>query len=298
MTKEWAHDDLMRDLADHLRTNSGRMVWCDMQLGGMHSERPDVYTINKSYSKPMPLAYEIKVSISDFRSDITTGKWQKYLQEASGVVFAVPKGLVTKKDIPIGCGLMTRSESGWSTVKRPTIQKVQLSQHIMLKFLIDGVDRVEKPKPIHPRCATEWEAVSVLRKKIGEEVADYMRDKFLCADRLGRLKQQEVELQVSIQKHQDQKKEIIQKMKIEALEKLDEQEEFIQHTVNELKRELNLPLDAGQWDVIHAIRKLIKLIDGDERTKVAHNVLDRIMNDINFAKAELGKPDDKNKELG
>ena len=62
--------------------------------------------------------------VSDFRSDITSGKWQKYLDFSTAVVFAVPKGLVSKDDIPKGCGLMTRGENGWVTLRKPTRQTV------------------------------------------------------------------------------------------------------------------------------------------------------------------------------
>jgi hypothetical protein len=30
---KWGHNDLARDLAEHLRQNTARMVWEDMQLG-------------------------------------------------------------------------------------------------------------------------------------------------------------------------------------------------------------------------------------------------------------------------
>ena len=90
MSVQWQHNDLMHDLAEHLRSNSDRMVWTDMQLGPVGSPRPDVFTVNKSYTQPRPLSYEIKISRADFRSDVTSGKWQKYLDYSAGVIFAPP----------------------------------------------------------------------------------------------------------------------------------------------------------------------------------------------------------------
>lgn len=171
-TKKWGHDALAEDLAAHLETPE-RMIWTDMQLGPSGSARPDVYSMRKSYSNPMPVTYEIKVSVSDFRSDITSGKWQKYLDFSTAVVFAVPKGLVAKDDIPKGCGLMTRSENGWVTVRKPTRQAVTLPQKVMLKLLIDGIERARRPKP------TEWNrylAEKKIKAIFGDDVASAVTD--------------------------------------------------------------------------------------------------------------------------
>jgi len=129
--------------------------------------------MRKSYSKPMPVTYEIKVSVSDFRSDITSGKWQKYLDFSTAVVFAVPKGLVSKDDIPKGCGLMTRGENGWVTLRKPTRQTVTLPEKVMLKLLIDGVERARRPKP------QEWNQYITDKKikaKYGDDVANALKD--------------------------------------------------------------------------------------------------------------------------
>jgi len=81
----WGHDALAEDLAQHLRSDK-RMVWTDMQLGPSGSARPDVFTLDKVYSRPAPTAYECKISRADLRADTTSGKWQKYLQFAGAVI--------------------------------------------------------------------------------------------------------------------------------------------------------------------------------------------------------------------
>lgn len=287
MDKTWKHDELMHDLAGHLRANTSRMVWENMQLGGMWSERPDVYTLNKSYSKPTPLAYEIKVSVSDFRGDITSGKWQKYLNEAAGVIFAVPKGLVTKADIPVGCGLMTRGEESWHTVKRPTIQKVKLSQDTMLKFLIDGINRIEKPRLIHPRCSSEWDIARSLRKNVGDDVAEFIQHKCRAVDRLKKMQDTADEIQRKINDLGTQEKEIRARIKDNVLSKLNQDESYIAHPIIQLKQALKLPEKASHYEIRHAIGKVLKFIDEDVRLQVADKALDDIINQANHSKAQL-----------
>lgn len=166
----WGHDALADDLAAHLRGNSDRLVWTDMQMGPAGSPRPDVYTMQKSYSKFRPLAYECKVSVADFRRDITAGKWQSYLKYSSGVIFAVPAGLIKKEDVPTGCGLIVRHQDVWRTVKGPTMQVIKTLPHdAWMKLMIDGVDRL-RSEP-RQRSYNTWRTTQILGKKYGEKIA-------------------------------------------------------------------------------------------------------------------------------
>lgn len=173
--KVWKHDELLEDLAGYLRAPD-RMVWCDMQLGPSGSPRPDVFTIQKSYSKPLPAAFEIKVSRSDLRSDTTSGKWQSYLQFAGSVTFAVPDGLCTVADIPDSCGLIVRKNAVWRYVRKPTVQKVEISFSACMKLLIDGVSRVSVRRDPVPRRVSEWSENASVRKKFGAAVEQAARD--------------------------------------------------------------------------------------------------------------------------
>jgi len=170
------HDDLAADLALHLRTEK-RMVWSDLQLGPAGSPRPDVYAIFKSYTNPCPLAYECKVSLSDFRSDVTSGKWQSYLEYACGVYFAAEASLgVTKADVPTHCGLILRGEKGWRAAKKAVLNPVRIPQDAFLKLLIDGIEREG------PRCRTarrvHSDHISALEdnQRLGADVALAVRD--------------------------------------------------------------------------------------------------------------------------
>ena len=185
--KQLTHDELAFDLAGYLAGPS-MMVWTDMQLGPSGSPRPDVYTIRKSYSKPMPMAFECKVSRSDLRSDTTSGKWQSYLKFAAAVVFAAPDGLCTVADIPDGCGLIVRKAAAWRYVRRPTLQNVVPPFDACMKLLIDGVHRAYVPRSPIPRAATTWELNARVRAKFGEAVATAARDLAAAQSRIDNLK--------------------------------------------------------------------------------------------------------------
>lgn len=70
-----SHDELAADFATHLRGASKRVTWEGMQLGPSGSPRPDVYTMEPTYTRLTFEAFECEVSVADFRSDVTTGKW-------------------------------------------------------------------------------------------------------------------------------------------------------------------------------------------------------------------------------
>lgn len=174
------HDELALDLARHLRERTGRIVWTDMQLGPVGSPRPDAYSIEPSYTKFRPIAYEVKVSQSDYRRDITAGKWQTYLPFAAGVVFAAPAGLVERSSLPEGCGLIVRNADGWRTVKAPTLRAIETLPHsAWVKLFIDGMGR-EADRLIResrPGLSDEWIARRTVGEKLGREVSQILAER-------------------------------------------------------------------------------------------------------------------------
>lgn len=175
------HDAMAASLADHLRADR-RMVWRDIQLGPAGSPRPDVYAIFKSYVRPMPVAYECKVSVADFRADVTSGKWQSYMPFASGVYFACEAGLVRSADVPESCGLIVRAQGKWRAAKRPSLRAMTIPQEALLKLLIDGVER-EGPRY---RVRAWSESAHLLRcaRQFGDVTARTIRDRLAVEDEI------------------------------------------------------------------------------------------------------------------
>ena len=187
MTDQWKHDDLARDLALHLIHRTGRRAFLDMQLGPAGSPRPDVFTICHSYQSPEPISYECKVTRSDLMRDTASGKWAKYLKFSTGVVFAIPKGLATKDEIPRAAGLIVRSENVWRMARRPIFSPVQIPQFALFKIAFDS-RRAEVGREPSPRSATAWLVAEKLRAELGSEIAEILKDTVAARDRIEDLK--------------------------------------------------------------------------------------------------------------
>ncbi len=119
-----SHSALVESLAEQFRDVQHRLVFTGVGLGsrwlqGGSVPTPDVFTIQKSYTKPAMSIYECKGTVADFRHEITSGKWAKYRPFCNRLYFATPSGLVKKTDIPEGCGWITLGPKGWSVRLSP-----------------------------------------------------------------------------------------------------------------------------------------------------------------------------------
>jgi hypothetical protein len=169
------HDELQNDLAKHLRGGTDRMVWQNTQLGPSGSPRPDVFTVNKSFARFRSDAYEIKVSVSDLRHDVTSGKWQSYRKFAHCVWFAFPRGMAPLDLIPRECGVILRSDAGWRAARKPVAQVLDsLPRDAWLKLLIESFP--EWPAATAPRSMNEYLAAEIVRKKIGADLGTLFAD--------------------------------------------------------------------------------------------------------------------------
>lgn len=260
---KWGHNQLANDLAEHLNKSGDRMVWTDMQLGPAGSPRPDVYIIGKTYSRFCPIAYECKVSVADFRHDITSGKWQSYLKFASGVVFAVPAGLITKEDIPKGCGLIVRHENGWRNAKGPTlVSGVELPRNAWMKLLIDGTHRSERQHM--DSQMREYLIHRKIEQKYGEELAIALSRRDSAVNHLE-----------SISAHIRAKTgelDVFRYMESQRQE-LDE----FKNAKAELCKVLGIPEHSSAWNIQHEIRSLLKLLDADTAVAEMKNALNNTL---------------------
>lgn len=271
---KWKHDELANDLASS-KMNGRRMVWADMQLGPSGSPRPDVYTIECSYSNPKPTAYEIKVSRSDFLSDIKSGKYLKYFKYAGQVWFACPEGLVSRAEVPDQCGLIVRKDRVWRSIKRATVNSVSLPQDAMLKLLIDGVGRVKGQAIPAPRKATAWNFAAENRKRLGENVCRVISDIDGAESYLKTLIKRRDEINAEFVNTQRQVREIKEIARKEGLASLQQQ----QDALNDQVKNLCVMLGANGTS-IHSLRRFYNSahlkINADDEVKVLRLALNSV----------------------
>lgn len=198
---DWTHNSLLRDMADHCRSQ-GKIVFCDQNIGPAGSPRPDVLAINKSYNRWNPTVFEIKVSRSDFLSDVTSGKWVNYLDAACAVSFAVPAGLIKKTEVPKKAGLIVRHDKVWRYAKKPTIEPIENYDRYLWMALLMQLDGWNKQGNIKPR-SHEFSRAEQKRHDRGDEIRQFLNDKNTAMYNLERLKKRaEYEYEVAQKKAQ------------------------------------------------------------------------------------------------
>lgn len=276
--KKWGHNELADDLAKHLRGNSDRVVWTDMQMGPSGSPRPDVYTLLKSYSKFTPLAYECKISTADFRRDVTAGKWQSYLQFAAGVIFAAPAGLIKKEDVPPGCGLIVRHGDVWRTVKGPTLKAIEtLPRDAWMKLIIDGIVREhQRTVDPQPRLADSWNTERALRKKYGNEIAEAFRDMSMARFSFERKRQELAKSTEDLEAEQRERMEHARRRVEEELK------EVRQHKID-LCKALGLPETASTWQIWEAVHAITRRIAEEGEVKHLRDHMSKVQRELDAA---------------
>ena len=275
----WGHDALQEDLAAFLRATRDRVVWTNMQLGQAGSPRPDVYSVPKSFAKFTPIAYEIKVSVADFRRDVTAGKWQSYLKFASGVTFAVPRGLIGKADLPPGCGLVVRGDDGWSTVKAPTLAKIDtLPRDAWIKLVIDGIARQQVK--IEPRHLNPFRAQKLIRKAYGDGIADALSNRDIA---VYQLEAQTEKMRAATSEASEETDRIIKSRR----ERVEGEVRQLRAEFSRLAVAVGLDADAPLHTVEHAVSEAIRRITQDGEVKHLRGVIARLGRDISAAAAPI-----------
>ncbi|MEX5411536.1 MmcB family DNA repair protein [Atlantibacter hermannii] len=281
----WKHNALAHDLAENLRQNTARIVWEDMQLGPSGTARPDVYAIPCSFSKFCPVVYEIKVSVSDFRADVTAGKYTKYFAYASAVVFAVPEGMLKKSDIPEGCGLMVRKESGWHTLKGPTMRSLDnLSRDAWIKLVIDGIRRETERTRLMMRSAPVYVDERRLAQRHGNEIASLVSQAYNAKARL----------ESAIQNQEKRRAEVFQQTEQEARwqrEQMERQAESLNSAQADLAEVLGLPADATVYQLTRAINEASYRLAQDSEIQRLRGLFSRLEDLLVSANQKLpGEP--------
>lgn len=136
--------------------------------------RPDVVAVRRrQYLRKEIRTYEVKISRSDFLSDVGSMKWRKYLSFSHRVYFAAPAGILKKGDIPSDAGLVVFGDSGWSTVKAARGHTPEgLDADAVLSILFSLKDEQLRIRDLRERGCHESNAgVAGLAKRLGSEMS-------------------------------------------------------------------------------------------------------------------------------
>lgn len=253
MTQQLTHDQLATDLASHLRGHSNRITWEDMQLGESGSPRPDVYTMEPTYTRLTFEAFEVKVSVADFRRDVTAGKWQAYLAYANSVTFAAPAGLIAKDMVPATCGLILRGANGaWRYAKKPVShQLTELPWKAWIKLLLDGVTRANGTN--RTTYFREWQAADKLAAKFGTEIAAMLSD-------IPRLAQMHQQAQQNYEAERQRLAAQLAEDRLSMQKQRDVERERCSGAVGKLAVALGLPADSLATDLQVRAQQLLTLL--------------------------------------
>jgi hypothetical protein len=225
------HDELQEDLAGHLRGGSDRLVWTNTQLGPSGSPRPDVFTVNKSFSRFRTDCYEVKVSVSDLRHDVTSGKWQSYRKFGHAVWFAFPRGLASLDLVPKECGVILRGDAGWRSARKPVAQVLDtLPRDTWLKLLMTDAEGTSQPGPRH---MSEWKAEEIARRKFGDQFAQLIRDRARAEHRFESYTK-------ALEEHAEKLAAEVKQRRDDALECAKREEAYLNSAMQELGVELGL----------------------------------------------------------
>jgi len=139
---EWTGRSLSEDLAETLQSQNC-MTWVNIPLGSVMygCQVADVLAITKSYANTLVKIYEVKISRSDYLSDVQRDKFSGYFKSAHQVYFAVPSGLIKVAELPgNGVGLIIRNENTWHVVKAAKRTDYKPGVELLLKLLMKGYE--------------------------------------------------------------------------------------------------------------------------------------------------------------
>lgn len=192
---EWNHDKLCEDLALAL----GGLPFLNVPLGSRflrHMENyrelydaiyrgenygeakknlhqvqmADVMRVMPSYTRFCVFIYEVKVSRSDFQSDLRSGKWRGYLDHCHRFMFAMPAGIARREEMPEEAGLIVRGSRGWQVQKTAPARDVEIPTETLMAMLF-----LKQRKTVRQRNIDRayWEKINLFYRRRGKQVSEF-----------------------------------------------------------------------------------------------------------------------------
>lgn len=140
--------------------------------------RLDAWAMLRSWSNPLTVGYEIKVSRADFLKD---GKWQAYLPLCSEFNFVCPQGLILPDELPPEVGLLYVTATGTRlfTKKKAQRRNVEIPENLwryilMCRAKIKRTEYSERNEDTRQQWR-DWLAKKVEDRELGYRVSHSVR---------------------------------------------------------------------------------------------------------------------------
>ncbi len=172
---------------------AGHMAFGEITMG-RSGQRADVVMIRKSWNFRVAV-FEVKVSRGDFQQDVSTGKYEGYMSHCHQLSFAVPAGLITKADIPAGCGLIVHSkDKGWHTLKAARVRAMDMvaleNVGMLFACLMRGYDESLERRSLADRMCLESNVGLADRAvSLGHDIRARLADQQSAWDAIKRVKE-------------------------------------------------------------------------------------------------------------
>lgn len=140
--------------------------------------RMDAWAMARSWKHPKIVAYEVKVSRSDFLQD---DKWRGYLPYCNELYFVCPQKLIAPEELPGDIGLMVPSANCTRlyTKRKAVYRDIMINEDVLRYVLICRAKVTEDTS--HDKCDqsvrwAEWLAHRKYTKDLGHRVGRALRE--------------------------------------------------------------------------------------------------------------------------
>ncbi len=178
-----SHADLSESLARHVEAMDSRLVWVGVGIGSRWLQRgsipiPDVFSMQKSYTRPDLTAYEVKVHLGNLKGDIREGKYRRYFEISNRLFFAYRSGMAKADEIPAECGIITYNptKDSWSVQRAAPRRECNLGQLEWQSLLFALQERRSRLRCLSDRLIQEQNATLLERaRELGYDIQEKLR---------------------------------------------------------------------------------------------------------------------------
>jgi len=152
----------------------------------------DLWTMAKSWSNPLTVAYEIKINRHDFLKD---NKWRDYLDYCNEFYFVAPKDIISPLEIPAEAGLITVSKNCrmYYTKKKAPTRTVSIPDDIYRYILMWRTTIQDERHTFNKKEFWQnWLEKRQTDKSLGREVSKKIRE--LYVENIERVEEENKEL--------------------------------------------------------------------------------------------------------